>query len=312
MSVIRFGLALFSFIFILAACSATNSTVSTIPPDSQYPADIIGTVLITNNITGTYPNSTNTFNVAPGDPANRVWWIVDVAVKNKSYNSSVSSKYNYGQPLPKGVGSNVIWSIIVDGKIWSGVDLPSQCIPPSMNLSQGQIGTTRFVFEAMRNQDPKDVQIRYAGEAPFSFGNLTESRRVAVYDWNANKVISTKLAPKTQSSVQPVEAYIMQTMVSSRVGNLKTVASWNGSSSKEITFRATTTPWVINAGYTPTSSISTKFVVTVWKGDMGTFTHTQPYGQFAGVSSSIIEDTGNYVIKVESSGCNWWVKVGTE
>jgi len=93
---------------------------------------------------------------------------------------------------------------------------------------------------------------------------------------------------------------------------LLTVQHWEGNSPREIKFNNTKSPWVINAGYTPTSAISTKFIVTVWKGNIGTPVLEDRFGQFAGVSYAVIEETGTFTIQVQSSGCEWWVKVGVE
>jgi hypothetical protein len=88
---------------------------------------------------------------------------------------------------------------------------------------------------------------------------------------------------------------------------LKTVASWSGEESKNIRYKATKSPWVINYGATPTSRLASKLSVRVYKklsSEIGL--SMNDYGE------TLVEDTGDFDIKVESSGCKWWVKIGTE
>ena len=88
---------------------------------------------------------------------------------------------------------------------------------------------------------------------------------------------------------------------------LKTVASWSGDESKKIKFKASKSPWVINSGARVTSNLGSKFEVRVLKeinSVIGIYENS--YG------NTLIEETGEFVIEVESSGCEWWVKIGIE
>lgn len=96
---------------------------------------------------------------------------------------------------------------------------------------------------------------------------------------------------------------------------LKTIKKWEGSESKELNFKADTTPWVVNSGYTATSPISTKFSMNVVK-DIQELSDVELYynSQFTrdGLQVVTMEEKGNFKIKVEASGCSWWVKIGVE
>lgn len=93
---------------------------------------------------------------------------------------------------------------------------------------------------------------------------------------------------------------------------LRTVEYWEGNNSKEIRYKATVAPWVVNGGYTPTSEIRSNFWVTVWK-EVGPFRETSmSFTSKSGVQSTVLEETGEFIIEIEATGSNWWVKVGVE
>jgi hypothetical protein len=95
---------------------------------------------------------------------------------------------------------------------------------------------------------------------------------------------------------------------------LKTIKRWEGNESKELNFKADATPWVVNSGFKVTSSISTKFSMYVVKDAQGFPSELLYMSQptLDGLQIVTMEEKGNFKIKVESSGCNWWVKVGVE
>ncbi|GAJ07412.1 unnamed protein product, partial [marine sediment metagenome] len=98
-------------------------------------------------------------------------------------------------------------------------------------------------------------------------------------------------------------------------GNLVTVKEWKGTDSKDISFNADKTPWVLNAGYKATSQISVKFNIQVLKDipelrdvELSFMTLTTRDG----IRAATIEEKGRFTIQVDASGCEWWVRVGTE
>jgi len=103
---------------------------------------------------------------------------------------------------------------------------------------------------------------------------------------------------------------------------LYTDKSWTGSLSKKISYHPSQAPWVVNAGYTPTSKLGSKFEIYVWKelgngiqesateifGRNGTFKDANGND----LTAMVVEDIGNYTIDITASGCDWWVKIGVE
>jgi len=124
-------------------------------------------------------------------------------------------------------------------------------------------------------------------------------------------------AEEEKPEEQPVELYWAASMMwPERTIMLKTIQYWEGNSPREIKFKATKAPWIVNGGYTPTSRITSSFNIMVWKEEgsyrMGTFTFEHTWGPFKGVHGAIIEETGDFIIEVKATGCEWWVKVGVE
>lgn len=197
---IQFVLSLVIIITLAVGCAGSPSTSApgsvTTPPASEYPADISGRVTIADKIVVEWPKSNKKYEQTPlGN--DKVWWIVEVTVKNNDYNYPIKSIWDNSIPMPKGITSNIIWSIIIDGKIWSGLEQESLFVPPSMSVSKGQSGKTTFLFEA-KNINPGDAAIRYSGEEPFSYGKLTGGDKVAVYDWDLKKAVPEELAKTTR------------------------------------------------------------------------------------------------------------------
>jgi hypothetical protein len=113
------------------------------------------------------------------------------------------------------------------------------------------------------------------------------------------------------------ELYLVPTMAASnQTMTLRTVKSWTGNRSIKIKYEATQSPWVVNCGYTPTSQIASTFSLFVCK-EHGSYRECQAtfqatWGPMRGTESVIIQETGDFTIDVEASGCEWWAKVGVE
>lgn len=94
---------------------------------------------------------------------------------------------------------------------------------------------------------------------------------------------------------------------------LNTVKSWQGTEMKEIRYNANKSPWVLNAGYKATSKLGSKFdVIIARETEMG-FGLEVGYGSvFNGVHSYVVEGAGEFLIGIDTSGCEWWARVGVE
>jgi hypothetical protein len=114
---------------------------------------------------------------------------------------------------------------------------------------------------------------------------------------------------------------------------LETVDSWEGQNeSRDIFFKADEAPWVVNVGCSETSQIQSSFRVMVQTEEQyatSTFPFESPFyltlfDSEDGVvwldenptdviaGRTVCEVTGDCVISVFASGCEWWVKVGVE
>jgi hypothetical protein len=99
-----------------------------------------------------------------------------------------------------------------------------------------------------------------------------------------------------------------------QTASLKTIKAWYGTASQDIRFRADTTPWVVNGGYTSTSQVSSSFSLTVGQATSasGIEMLENTYTTRTGISTILVEEKGTFTIHVKASGVNWWVKVGVE
>ncbi len=176
---------------LITGCAGLSST----PPASEYPADIIGRVTIAEKVMveGEQDKSLG---------GNIVYWIVEVSVKNKNYQEPITSKYDPSIPLPKDVRVGQVWSIIVNGKIWATPIFDS----PPITVPQGQSGNMIFSFAFTTGDDTKvnDTQISYRGQEPFSYGELITGDTVAVYDWDLKKVTQAQVSQENVATVKNI------------------------------------------------------------------------------------------------------------
>lgn len=96
--------------------------------------------------------------------------------------------------------------------------------------------------------------------------------------------------------------------------SLKTIKSWEGTESRDIKYNATKAPWVINSGYTRTSQLSAIFELSIGKTTqiLGLETIENTVRLSNGNIIGLIEDSGNYIIRIKASGIKWWIKIGVE
>jgi len=100
---------------------------------------------------------------------------------------------------------------------------------------------------------------------------------------------------------------------------LTTISRWEGNESRTIKYTAPQSPWVVNARCTSTSQIGSKFEVYVWEKEeiapgvrQGAVDLTGRQGVYDGLTALVVEQSGEFIIEVQASGCEWWLKVGVE
>jgi len=262
---------------------------ATSTPASKYPADISGRVTIAEKFI--------LFGRENPPSQNEVFWLVDISVKNKAYEHAVTADYKE-------------WAIVAGGEVYQVaailrvIEDPSSSMTPSMNVPSGHTGGTTIGFEVPSSLKVSDAQICYRGQAPHSYGILTGGDKVVAYDWDSKKSVTEEEKPEEQ----PTESYVVREKYGRGSYNmdLKTVEYWEGEDSREIRFQATKSPLVINYGYIQTSELRATFIIEI---QGGIYQFTSMWGS---INGAVLEGTGEYVIKVQSSGCKWWIKIGVE
>ncbi len=175
------------------ACSEPSSTP--ISPESTYPADITGQVMITGSVRIPSPlSNTETYIINP--KTGNILWVINIHIKNKTYPQPISKTINGHEQIEK-----MVWNYS-DWEIQSGKDIyePSQFIKlinsPLLKVPIGQTAQMLDCFEVPNSLTTGNTQIVYRGQQPYSYGKLTGGDEVAGYDLLSNKVLS-------QSLVQP-------------------------------------------------------------------------------------------------------------
>jgi len=111
------------------------------------------------------------------------------------------------------------------------------------------------------------------------------------------------------------EYFLVGTLLSSKVTELNKIQQWVYSGSKQLPFKSLNPPYAVNTAIrTKTSKVLTNLRVRVYK--KGDSYKTSPIPitdrRMVGIYGYIIEEKGDYIIDVESVGCEWWVMVGHE
>jgi len=281
---IQIALSLVVVMGLATGCALPSATS---PPASEYPADISGRVIIAEKVRAKYNrDKPDTMELTPLE--GKIFWIVDISVKNKTYKDLVTASYKD-------------WKIVAGDKVYDS-QKPFMDIWPSTSMSVlvGAAGETTFRFAVPDTLKVSGTKLCYQGQEPYSYGKLTGGDRVAVYDWDLRE------------EIKPVDTYLVMTMLTKRYMELKTVASWQGTSSKKMDFKAAQAPCVINYGYKPTSQITHSISVYAWKDKQSPMGLEAQSGPMRGVGCLILEEDGNYTIEVKAVGVEWWVKVGVE
>jgi len=278
------------------------------PPPSSYPVDIIGRVTIANSITGDTKGKT--------EPTTYVkeFWIVQTSIRNKAYKFPVKS--------------TDIWIVGAESNPNSFVgqliptSLLSNLIQSPVTILKGQSGEMMLCFGvSTRGLNPSDYQIGLKGswmKGQDSYGKLVNSNVIAeVYDWDSQKVVQAgkRMLPATEPTEETftIQGYVSQPFGQGKNITLKLIKSETGDRTKVIDFKTDKSPALVVYGYTPTSQISSNIMLWYQVGDTyGSDVWTTPFIPPWRSQVFPIEGYGKIKLKVESSGCNWWVKIGVE
>ena len=162
-----------------------------------------------------------------------------------------------------------------------------------------------MVFLVPRTVSVEDAQVCYKGQEPSSFGELTKKNTVSAYDWSTGSVINVTPPPTIETYLvhgpSVIDVY--------RYMQLKTIASWQGTSSRKMDFTVTKVPCIINYGWTATSAIRSS--VTVYAFDKYNITPL-PWESRTGIGTMELDAAGKYTIQVDAVGAQWWLKIGVE
>lgn len=174
---------------------------SVMPPPSDYPADIIGHVIIAKKVL--YVGLDGIKREALPMGPDRAFWIIEVSINNKQYQLPIAVTNDSTMPKPKGVYDNRdIWQLIYNGQTWSR---RQEWVSPQTPIGNGQVGKLLLAFEGKYDFNSTSPQLSYQGQEPFSYGNFILDKTVAVYDWELKKVTqATETPSKTANKVTTV------------------------------------------------------------------------------------------------------------
>ncbi len=107
--------------------------------------------------------------------------------------------------------------------------------------------------------------------------------------------------------------YISSGILGGGQRQLRTVASWNGNSSKILQYKVANPPAIVNANLTSSrmaNSPSCNFTVSV--SIASGIDKLATSNNREGVAVLVLDESSTYTINVKSSGCDWWLKIGTK
>lgn len=269
-----------------------DEEIASIP---EYPADITGHVTIAELVIAKYgADMPERMDLTPSE--DNIWWIVDISVKNLAYEEEILASHNRWAIA----GTQIYYAK-------SYADMIPAAYP--MNVSIGQTGQTTFRFLVPDSLRVGETKLVYQTSEAVSYGTLSGGERVPLYDWDSRSVIK-----------EPFEDYI----VADKHMRLRTIANWQGSERIPIRFNASESPWIVNWGYEKVSTIESIFYIRVvdeadydaMVSRLGTAWEWGLFGRdYWGpdkYGSIIVPRVGKFVIMVDASGLNWWVRIGVE
>jgi hypothetical protein len=136
----------------------------------------------------------------------------------------------------------------------------------------------------------------------------------------ANSISKVKLtSSNTSTSQQPNDSVVMNGKA------LKVIQSWTGNEAKTVNFKTDKSPVIVVYGGTKTSQFGSTLYVYVQGGSSGYYPDIGTTGWidvnklgmgdtgFVGsTQSGVLQGSGKFRLWINSTGCNWWVKVAIE
>jgi hypothetical protein len=260
------------------------------PQTSKYPADLSGRVTIAEKMV-------SVTNFVPTLNQGQIFWIVQISAKNVSYSQPIT---NYG------------WQIVANN-VTCGTEIRDFPVD-ILNIASGQSGQSTYVFSVPLTIAVEDAQICYKGQEPSSFGKLSKVSTALAYDWNSKSVINVTPTPNTGGT----NTYTLATP-DRGILHLKLLKEWSGTGNKKFFFDVSPGPFVLDYYCSRTSSLGASFVMQGGKVDVGEL-HTVDFYSYKNEiyweadqrGYAIVNKSGHFIVEIESSGCEWGVRVGTE
>jgi len=191
---------------LITGCEGLSLT----PPASEYPADIIGRVVITEYIQNWFMDEPGTLTPKEGN----TFWVVNISVKNKTYSLSALREiqgYKSGEPIYgyKNVWGYWDWGIEIAGKTYNPPEAFKVLRPTILTIAEGETAKLVNCFEVPKNLSIDEAKLLYRGQQPYSYGQLTGGDKAAVYDFASKKAITaSRASQKTVATVQNIWAGI--------------------------------------------------------------------------------------------------------
>lgn len=164
---------------IFAGCERSSSVLT--PPTSQYPADVIGRVVMTTTV------KQNEQEITAPSSSGIIYWIVDIAAKNKSYQEPVTDRQ---------------WTILAGDEEYEAhgsIGEIGSSYP--MTIMTGEVGATIVRFAVPDTLKVSDARLCYQGQQPYSFGQLTGGDKIVGYDWGLKTVVTEVVTPPVEPKV---------------------------------------------------------------------------------------------------------------
>jgi hypothetical protein len=168
----------------IPGCDLLSSELT--PPDSQYPADIIGKVIKTDFIKHWIEEESSTLKPKDGN----VFWVIEISVKNKTYPQPAIKTISGHEQVEKVTWGYWHWAIEVDDKIFNPPEAFKILTTPILTIPEGQTAKLVNCFEVPKNISIDKAKLVYIGQQPYSYGELSGGDTEFGYDFLANKVIT--------------------------------------------------------------------------------------------------------------------------
>jgi hypothetical protein len=135
----------------------------------------------------------------PPDKEGSIFWVVDISVRNAYYNEAVTFSLDTGDRDWQLVNGNNEYRPVGCGSFRDAASIPP-----------GNSGHVMLYFEVPITLQISDAKIRYRGQEPYSYAELSDGDKVVAYDWNLKKVIggTKETTPIPQTLEREVEATV--------------------------------------------------------------------------------------------------------